>query len=38
MNITIRSILTDDILANDKVRYNTNNHWDATSCIKVDIS
>lgn len=27
MKITIKPISIDDVLANDKVRYNTNNHW-----------
>ena len=28
MNITIKPISLDDVLANDKIRYNTNNHWE----------
>jgi hypothetical protein len=28
MQITIKPISIDDVLANDKVRYNTNNHWE----------
>ena len=27
MTIIIRPISIDDVLANDKKRYNTNNHW-----------
>lgn len=27
MNIIIKPISLDDVLANDKIRYNTNNHW-----------
>lgn len=28
MNIIIKPISLDDVLANDKTRYNTNNHWE----------
>ena len=28
MQINIKAIQLDDVLANDKIKYNTNNHWD----------
>lgn len=28
MNIKIKQISLDDVIANDKVRYNTSNHWE----------
>jgi hypothetical protein len=36
MNITIRQISIDDVITNDKVKYNTNNHLDVTRIIMLN--